>query len=194
MGKTVLHRYKQWPLGMIGPAEVLWQPSSSPGATKKVWIRFHPAMFLEAWEAIRSSVSGWYDQGSSSGQKRGKDGTIVMKDLRGDICAFELMGPRSASVLRGVIGLVKDQAVGSTAGDQQPDSMDMEITQAMEQEDEEHFDQVGGSEKERFWNGMKFVQSSGQLSEGMVVGLKVHDPRLRQVEPMFWLHPRTSLC
>lgn len=177
----MLHHHKQWPLGMIGPAEVLWQPSTPTAATKKVWIRFHPAMFPEAWEAIRCSVSGWYEQGSSSGTNRGEQGTIVMKDLRGDICAFELMGPRSASVLRGVMGLVKDQTLGSVAAAEKRDAMDVDLAQAADEEDEENDGLDLSTEKQRFWNGMRYVQSSGQLSEGMVVGLKVHDPRLRQV-------------
>jgi ribonuclease P/MRP protein subunit POP1 len=183
MGKTMLHHYKQWPLGMIGPAEILWQSSSIPTARKQVWVRFHPAMFPEAWEAIRSSVSGWYEQGSSTTQGKGEPGTIVMKDLRGDICAFELMGPRSASVLRGVMGLVKDQTLRSDTSAVEPDldAMAVDDDEILEGEQEDDPDEVSKSAKKRFWTGMKHVQSSGQLSEGMVVGLRVHDPRLRSV-------------
>ena len=183
MGKTMLHHYKQWPLGMIGPAEVLWQSSSTPTARRQVWVRFHPAMFPEAWEAIRSSVSGWYEQGSSTTPGKGEPGTIVMKDLRGDICAFELMGPRSASVLRGVMGLVKDQTLRSDTSAVGPDldTMAVDDDGFLEGEQEDDPDEVPKSAKKRFWTGMKYVQSSGQLSEGMVVGLRVHDPRLRSV-------------
>ena len=170
MGKTMLHHHKQWPLGMIGPIDVLWQPTPVPTMTKKVWIRCHPSMFLEAWEAIRNSVSAWYDQGSSSGKGTGSSETkIIMKDLRDEICAFEMMGPRCSNVLRGVLGIAKERKTTSSStgsGDMQVDGQESDVGR-------------GASPKERFWNGMRFTQSSGQLGEGLVAGLTVHDPRLR---------------
>jgi ribonuclease P/MRP protein subunit POP1 len=192
MGKTVLYRYKQWPFAMIGPVEILWQPTPTPTRStmgtepmKKVWIRFHPGMFEEAWESIRTGVQGWYQQGTSSylpesGSGSGPEGNegkrgIRMKDLRGELCVFELMGPRSVLVLKGVLGLVKDQQVGGSSEDKGEEAEGMDVEQDEQKEEKD------GREKKRFWNGMKSVQSSGQLSRGMVVGLKVHDPRLRWV-------------
>jgi hypothetical protein len=81
------------------------------------------------------------------------------------------------------MGLVKDQTLRSDTAAVEPDldAMAVDDEEILQGEQEDDPDEVSDSAKKRFWTGMKHVQSSGQLSEGMVVGLRVHDPRLRSV-------------
>lgn len=214
LGKTTIHQYRQWPSGLIGPADVLWKPleasrSQSQFTTqvqeaeeeRTVWIRVHPSMFEEVWTALTEAIKGYYEQGSSAvaaSASGSGGGRIRMKDLRGDLCAFEVMGPRAAGVLRGCLQLAgrvrrdkKDEVGGSEGMD-----VDMDEEEAMNEPGGRSVPISGGADEEghgevsevvegladckrKFWKGLKEVQSSGQLPEGMVVGLLVHDPRLR---------------
>jgi ribonuclease P/MRP protein subunit POP1 len=54
---------------------------------EKIWIRIHPSIFEEAFAAIRS--------------------VGVVRDLRGELDSFELVGPMSADVLSRVLRPVK---------------------------------------------------------------------------------------
>lgn len=70
----LLYHPDTYPLGLIGPAEVIWHG-------EKMWIRVHPSIFDEAYTALK------------------REG---IRDLRGEIDSFELMGPTAGEVLQRV--------------------------------------------------------------------------------------------
>jgi ribonuclease P/MRP protein subunit POP1 len=120
MAEVTLHRYREWPAGMIGPAEILWRPQQTPstsdrkGKRKQVgnpvedsakkrhlWIRIHPAIFDETHKTLVKAISSYYQRREA----RSADGDIgvEMKDLRGTMNSFEIMGPRAVQILEGIL-------------------------------------------------------------------------------------------
>jgi ribonuclease P/MRP protein subunit POP1 len=141
-----LYKSNSFPLGLLGPATILWRPLGdladdpdaphhSKGARKRkgrrrsndfsnpdkqertVWLRCHPAMFDEVQAALQDAAARTLDNihrtmGSVSldpGAEETSE-TIEIVDLRGQVNAFEIMGPKSTSVLMGVLDLVKTAA------------------------------------------------------------------------------------
>lgn len=96
--QLTLYRYQAWPLGLLGPAEIIWDAASND-ETRRIWIRVHPAMFDDVHEAIAASASAVSANSSAS--------ELHLSDLRGDLCSFELMGPKTIKVLKGVLKLAK---------------------------------------------------------------------------------------
>ena len=84
--ETVLYHPDSFPLGMIGPASVIWRPDS-----QCVWLRLHPSIYTETWEAINTAIA----QGSSS--------ELFMRDLRHELGAFEVVGPEGGKLIRRVL-------------------------------------------------------------------------------------------
>jgi ribonuclease P/MRP protein subunit POP1 len=102
-----LYHSGTWPRGMIGHVELLWQPTSeapttsTSGLRRTVWLRLHPAIFEEAYSAVKASIANHVLQRATA------EDIVQMRDLRGEINAFEIMGPNAARVLRGVLTLCK---------------------------------------------------------------------------------------
>lgn len=97
-----LYQSGTWPRGMIGPVELFWQsPTSTPSPRRTIWLRFHPSIFEEAYSAIKASIANHVVQRVAA------EDVVQMRDLRGEINAFEIMGPNAARVLRGVMTLCK---------------------------------------------------------------------------------------
>lgn len=71
-----------YPFGLIGPAEVI--------RGEKIWIRIHPSIFDEAFAAVRAAVG-------------------IVRDLRGELDSFELVGPMSGDILSRVLRPVKGE-------------------------------------------------------------------------------------
>lgn len=92
---VTLYRWQAWPLGLLGPAEIIWDSASQD--VRRLWIRVHPAMFNDVYGAITQSA----EVCSISSP----DSEIELSDLRGDLCAFEIMGPKAIKVLKGVLKL-----------------------------------------------------------------------------------------
>ena len=96
---------------------------------RQLWIRFHPISHAEVWGALRSSITSvlteirneqaaaaqsLVSKTKGKGKERevdaGPEVTIEMSDRREEVNAFEIMGPKSARVLKGALGgLVKDE-------------------------------------------------------------------------------------
>lgn len=95
-----------------------------PEAERTVWIRTHPAAFDAVFSSLRESASvvlADAAHGAFSSQGKGKqrasdkdesgqkhDPSIELADLRGQICVFELTGPKATQVLRGALTAVPD--------------------------------------------------------------------------------------
>ncbi|KAK4686639.1 ribonuclease P/MRP protein subunit POP1, partial [Tremellales sp. Uapishka_1] len=92
---TELYHFATFPRGLIGPVEIIWQPGK--GEKRRVWMRIHPSIFVEVWDSLKLCL---------------KDGsTATMKDLRLDLDAFEIMGPRAGKVLARVVKVCKSDLV-----------------------------------------------------------------------------------
>lgn len=76
----MLYHLDSYPLGMIGPAEII--------RGEKIWIRIHSSIFDEAYKAIRLACG-------------------IVRDLRGELDSFELVGPMSGDVLSRVLRPIK---------------------------------------------------------------------------------------
>jgi ribonuclease P/MRP protein subunit POP1 len=156
-----LHLYEDgcYPYNLIGPASVLWKPIEisdtidSPRVTDRtLWIRCHPAMFTQAHAAIRKANSSLLQQE--------KTYTASASNLKApekqNIAIADLRGDFNAFE---IMGPRSSQVVAGI----------LRLTKEC------------GSETKSFWKTMPGITTPGSISRGMVIGLKVHDPRSRWV-------------
>lgn len=131
MAEVTLHRYREWPAGMIGPAEILWRPqatgttSDRKGKRKQVgnpvddaskrylWISIHPSIFDETYKTLVKAISSYYQRPDARSADRGVG--VEMKDLRGTMNSFEIMGPRSVQILEGILDPCRSDPVPKKA-------------------------------------------------------------------------------
>ena len=112
MAKTMLYSCDMYPRGLVGPVEILWQPDEGMNGERTLWIRIHPSIFQESWDTLKSvfkllSLVSPDDAGPSN--EVALESTIRMRDLRGEVDAFEIMGPLAGSVLRRVFRVCKNE-------------------------------------------------------------------------------------
>lgn len=113
-----------FPLGLIGPMTILWRPSAkdsgaqstagtqvstqfststSTSSTKRfAWLRFHPSIYLDVMEALKTAAS----RTMSAYQSQNPDGqpqSLDIVDLKGRLNVFEIMGPKSSQVIKGAL-------------------------------------------------------------------------------------------
>lgn len=159
-----------YPYDLIGPVTIVWRPTTSPGSSdqahslRTLWLICHPTIFESAFRSLVVS-SSFAVEGPDIKRKH----KVEVLDLRGKFNIFELMGPKSSQVIKGTLTPAPD-------------------------EKSEEFSQVSFVPSFlvhklnaltifKFWDGLQQLQCPGGLPSGMVVGLKVHDPRLRSVPP-----------
>ena len=112
MAETMLYRYDGFPGGLIGPAQIIWKPSGTGNAHRRLWIRLHPSIFQETWDTVKMGIheltrTKGIEPGSSSSPLT-TDG-LQMRDLRGDLDALEIIGPSAGHVLGRILRPCKDQ-------------------------------------------------------------------------------------
>lgn len=90
---TYAYAFGAFPIGMIGPVSIIWQPPTQHDSSKRLWLRVHPSITREVLQALRTAVGS--RQGAS----------ITVRDIRDDIEGFELMGPLAGQVLRRVLNV-----------------------------------------------------------------------------------------
>jgi hypothetical protein len=83
---------------------------------RTVWIWSHPAMFEQVQDALQTATAKVlaevdHQTGPSSSMKPVE--TIEIRDLKGEINAFDLTGPKSTAILQGVLNPVKDDSTNS---------------------------------------------------------------------------------
>lgn len=126
MAEVTLHRFREWPAGMIGPAEILWRPqaTSSTGDRKgkrkqvgdpadkqgkdvrQIWIRLHPSIFDETYATLVKAITSLYQrENAHSAEGNG----VELRDLRGSINCFELTGPRALQILESVLDVCRTE-------------------------------------------------------------------------------------
>lgn len=107
--------------------EVTIEPVAKPGPDtfRTLWIRFHPSAWQEVWDIVQASASFVLDvlrqeqashvntddnvheeESTGKGEDPKAEECIDMMDLRSQVNCFELMGPRSSQIIRGVMTLV----------------------------------------------------------------------------------------
>ncbi|GFZ46872.1 hypothetical protein JCM24511_04092 [Saitozyma sp. JCM 24511] len=138
----------RFPEGLIGEAEILWQPSSGPDPGRRVWIRLHPSIFSEVWDVLKLATRLQVD---TSEQSSGSSSTgpvpfggLQIRDLRSELDGFEITGPLAGKALRRVLRLCRSES----------------------------------GVKSKFFDALGSAQSSSEMPKGLVAGLKVYDPRL----------------
>lgn len=95
--------------------------------------------------AIVESANTVLQRASSDAPRSAQESEIEIADLRKEINAFEIIGPKANQVLAGALKLTKE---------------------------------VGPASR-KVWRTLKDLRSTASVPRGMVLGLKVHDPRLR---------------
>lgn len=133
LAEVTLHRYREWPAGMIGPAEILWRPrppsttsdrkgkrkqvgnpvEDDVGQQKHLWIRIHPAIFDETYQNLVKAITSYYQRPEARALDRGSG--IEMKDVRGSMNSFEIMGPRSIQILQGILDVCRSEVAPKKA-------------------------------------------------------------------------------
>lgn len=161
VAEVLVHQPESFPRGLIGPAEVLWQPltqDKSPlNDARRIWIRIHSSIFEQVFSALKAVSGNILAEESLS--KRGK--ALQIRDLRGELESFEIMGPKSGEVLRRVLRLCKsEKGVKSKVG------QIIIVT----------FLPHGYTDRIQFFNALG---DPAEVPSRAIVGLNVHDPRLQ---------------
>ncbi|KAG1733032.1 ribonucleases P/MRP protein subunit POP1-domain-containing protein [Suillus paluster] len=172
--ETDLYKSGSYPFDLIAPVTIMWRPlppaQTNPppaeGSSKRkrkgkdkqntlanavqqssaraVWVRSHPAVFDDVFEALQKSTSLVLE----AEKQRHKDVSVEVEiaDLRGTLNVFEIMGPKASQVIKGALSPVGD-------------------------DDRHAF--------KKFWSSLNDLQTTASLPRGIVIGMKVLDPRLK---------------
>lgn len=180
--EALLYMPGSYPYDLAGPVTVLWRPTASQDSDnlahspRTVWIVCHPSIFESAFQSLSISSSFAVEASKSDDRKKHK---VEVVDLRGKFNVFELMGPKSSQVVKGALVPVLDdrcEELNQVSPVLSPQRSEM------------------SSNVLEFWSGLQRLQCPGGLPSGMVIGLKVHDPRLRSVlSPRFMAVPLTPI-
>ncbi|KAG8857326.1 hypothetical protein FRB96_005813 [Tulasnella sp. 330] len=156
---THIYQVGAYPFDIIGPCALLWKPddTSTPAPSgettiapsksdshRVVWLRCHPGIFDAMHRAIVESATTIFQKVSSQTSQSYQESEIEIADLRKEINAFEIIGPKANQVLAGALKLTKEAELASR----------------------------------KVWRTLKDLRSTASVPRGMVLGLKVHDPRL----------------
>jgi hypothetical protein len=106
---VTLYHDQTFPYGLIGPVEIIWRPEEDHLSERTIWIRTHPSVHAEIVEVLESLVSssGRSDEASTSTSSHVS--AVKISDLRNQIDSFEIMGPKSARILRRILRLSKTE-------------------------------------------------------------------------------------
>lgn len=132
MAEVTLHRFREWPAGMIGPAEIIWRPTPAPLAVdckgkrkqvgdtddkkttgaRQIWIRLHPSIFDETYATLVKAITSYYQRDTiRTSEERG----VELRDLRGSTNCFELTGPRALLILESVLNICRTETTPKKA-------------------------------------------------------------------------------
>lgn len=156
MAHATVYEDQTFPYGLIGPVDILWRPVEQHLEDRTVWLRIHPSIYQPTMDLLRGLISSSNDEASSSSKVH--QPSIVINDLRGEVDSFEVMGPKSARILRRILRLSKTEGK-----DKQKVSLRLV-----------RFETVAHLQ---FFDSLRGVQGL-EIPDSMVAGLLVHDPRL----------------
>jgi ribonuclease P/MRP protein subunit POP1 len=164
ISRGLIYHPDRFPEGLIGEAEILWRSSESETVSRRtLWLRLHPSIFQETWEAleldIKSRLAAIAQAGSSTSSRMVN---LQIRDLRGEVDGFEITGPMAGQVLRRVLRLCKSEA-----------SEKHMVKHIHPRWIVAHAGQ--------FFEALGSAQSSAEFPDGLVAGVKAYDPRLQYV-------------
>lgn len=73
-----------------------------PSRPRTLWLRIHPTMFNDVSRELQKATSQVLDRPRTSTEEI----EVEIADLRGQVNAFEIMGPKSSQVLKGALSPV----------------------------------------------------------------------------------------
>jgi ribonuclease P/MRP protein subunit POP1 len=107
VAQATLYHDQVFPYGLIGPVEIIWRPEEEHLTERTIWLRVHPSIHVEAISLLDSLVAALAGEASTSTAPQHL--AIRMTDLRDQIDSFEIMGPKSARILRRILRLSKTE-------------------------------------------------------------------------------------
>jgi ribonuclease P/MRP protein subunit POP1 len=105
--QATLYHDQVFPYGLIGPVEIIWRPEEEHLTERTIWLRIHPSIYAETMGLLETLLA--VPSGEASTSTAPQQPAILMTDLRGQIDSFEIMGPKSARILRRILRLSKTE-------------------------------------------------------------------------------------
>jgi ribonuclease P/MRP protein subunit POP1 len=110
VAQATLYHDQVFPYGLIGPIEIIWRPEEAHLTERTIWLRIHPSIYAEATSLLESLLAVSAGQSSEASTSTAPQRPAVrMTDLRDQIDSFEIMGPKSARILRRILRLSKTE-------------------------------------------------------------------------------------
>ena len=110
VAQATLYQEQVFPYGLIGPVEIIWRPEEDHLTERTIWLRIHPSIHAETTSLLESLLAATAGQSSvASTSTAPRQSAIRMTDLRDQIDSFEIMGPKSTSILRRILRLSKTE-------------------------------------------------------------------------------------
>jgi ribonuclease P/MRP protein subunit POP1 len=107
---VALYHDQTFPYGLIGPVEVIWNAEEQHLSERTIWIRLHPSIHEETMAIFEFLISLQGDgNGEASTSTAGRSSAVKLADLKDKIDSFEIMGPKSARILRRILRLSKTE-------------------------------------------------------------------------------------
>ncbi|KAF9468581.1 ribonucleases P/MRP protein subunit POP1-domain-containing protein [Collybia nuda] len=75
----------------------------TPDTTRVVWLRSHPSIHNDIFSSLQTTVALVLEAEKHTTTTPGVDIQVEIADLRGQVGAFEIMGPKSCQVLKGAL-------------------------------------------------------------------------------------------
>lgn len=164
-GEIHLYQANLFPLGYVGKAQYLWEPSDSNHRT--LWLFVHPS-FSKQLEAILIDILHGESDTENTVKKRRIANTytdkIQIKVMQSCFNLFRLTGPNSHAVLSRSLKCIQDlKGIENNAWIQQFTKTNPELYL---------------QEKSQYWKDISSIGSPSQLPSHLINGLIVRDPRL----------------
>lgn len=139
---------------------MIWKPEQDGEVGRTIWLRVHAAIQEHTKSLIVAllGTSDFQDKAASTSTSL-PNPLVQLNDLTGEVDSFEIMGPKAARVLRRIFRIVKSEG--------------KEKAQVSANLASYHSIMLMG----QFFESLRNIQS-GEIPEGMVAGLQVHDLRL----------------
>jgi ribonuclease P/MRP protein subunit POP1 len=107
VAQATLYHDQVFPYGLIGPVEIIWRPEEEHLTERTIWLRVHPSIHAEAISLLESLLAA--SSGEASTSTSPQHPAIRITDLRDQIDSFDIMGPKSARILRRILRLSKTE-------------------------------------------------------------------------------------
>lgn len=85
---------------------------TAPSIKRTLWVRVHPSAWVEVWDTLKEACSHTLEEfrkeqeGNAEQSSDVPEESIELIDLRSRVNCFEIMGPKSSQVLKGVLSVI----------------------------------------------------------------------------------------